>query len=248
MGLTGAGGGILAVPALVLVLHWSVAQAGPVALIAMAIAAAIGAIDGLRRGQVRYRAAAFMAAIGMMFAPVGLIAALHVPERALLAAFAVTLLVVAARMLRGARDAGEPPPNAVCHVDAATGRLRWTPRSASVLAAVGAAAGFLSGLLGVGGGFVIVPALRRFTDITMQGIVATSLALIALVSTGTVVMAALHGRPMPLAVAAPFAAGAAIGMAGGRLVAGRLAPAQLQRAFALLTLAVGAALVVRAVG
>ena len=245
MGLTGAGGGILAVPALVLGLDWSVAEAGPVALVAMAIAAGIGAIEGLRRGLVRYRAAALMALAGLLFAPLGLLAAAHLPERLLLAAFAVTLILVAMKMLRAARgDAHEE--QVPCRVDAATGRLRWTPRSALVLGAVGAAAGFLSGLLGVGGGFVIVPALRRLTDITMQGIVATSLALIALVSAGTVVIAALHGRPLPLAAASPFAAGAVLGMVGGRLLVRRLPAGHLQRVFATLAIGVGVALAVRA--
>lgn len=247
MGLTGAGGGILAVPALVLGLHWSVMQAGPVALIAMAIAAAVGAIDGLRRGLVRYRAAAFMAVLGLLMAPVGLMTAAHVPEKALLLAFAATMTVVAIKMLVDARRPHESP-HAICHLDPATGRLRWNVGTAAVLGAIGATAGFLSGLLGVGGGFVIVPALRRFTDITMQGVVATSLALIALVSTGTVVMAAAHGRPLPLAVAAPFAAGAALGMVAGRRLARKLSASLLQRIFAVVTGIVGMVLAARALG
>ena len=65
MGVTGAGGGILAVPALVGGLGWTVQQAAPVALIAVASGASIGALDGLRRGQVRYRAAILMAVVGI---------------------------------------------------------------------------------------------------------------------------------------------------------------------------------------
>ena len=231
MGLTGAGGGILAVPALVFALHWSVAEAGPVALVAMAIAAGIGAIEGLRRGLVRYRAALLMAVAGLLLSPLGLLAAAWLPERILLAGFGALMVFIAAKMLRDARHP-QAQSHAVCHIDPATGRLHWTWQTAGVLAAVGATAGFLSGLLGVGGGFVIVPALKRYTDITMQGVVATSLALIALVSMGTIAIAASHGRPIALAVAAPFAAGAALGMGGGRLLARRLAAAQLQRGFA----------------
>jgi uncharacterized membrane protein YfcA len=61
LGLTGAGGGILAVPALVVGFGWTMQQATPVALIAVAGSAAVGAIEGLRRGLVRYKAAVLMA-------------------------------------------------------------------------------------------------------------------------------------------------------------------------------------------
>ncbi|MFB9158825.1 TSUP family transporter, partial [Chromobacterium violaceum] len=65
LGLTGAGGGILAVPALMASQGWSVPQAAPVALLAVAAGAALGAWEGWRRGEVRYRAAALMALCGL---------------------------------------------------------------------------------------------------------------------------------------------------------------------------------------
>lgn len=246
LGLTGAGGGILAVPALVFGLGWPVSRAAPVALIAVAAAAALGAVEGLRRGLVRYRAAAFMAAVGMLLAPLGLRAAAAAPERALLLAFAAAMIVVAVRMFRHAGSThahGTPPP---ARIDPATGRLRWTGAATAALGAIGAASGFLTGLLGVGGGFLIVPALRRFTDIAMPGIVATSLAVIAIVSAGSVVMASLGAAVVPLGVAVPFAAGAAAGMVLGRIGTHRLHPAHLQRIFALVAICVALGLVVRA--
>ncbi|WP_241137097.1 TSUP family transporter, partial [Achromobacter xylosoxidans] len=72
LGLTGAGGGILAVPALMFGLHMSLAQAAPVALIAVGAASAVGAIQGLRSGLVRYKAALLMAITGAITAPLGL--------------------------------------------------------------------------------------------------------------------------------------------------------------------------------
>ena len=247
MGLTGAGGGVLAVPALVFFVGLPLADAAPAALVAVAIAGGIGTVEGLKRGLVRYRAAGFMAIFGVALAPFGLKLARVSPERFLLAGFAVVLLIVAARMLLGAKPDRSGVDRAVpCRIDPATGRLHWTPRVAATLGAIGATAGFLTGLLGVGGGFMIVPALRRFTDITMQGVVATSLAVTALVATGTVVSSALHGHPPQWAVAGPFAAGAVAGMVAGRLAVRRMQAAHLQRIFGALAAATAVAVAFRA--
>ena len=71
LGLSGAGGGILAVPALVAGMGWSMQQAAPVALIAVAGSAALGALEGLRRGLVRYKAALLMACVGVPMTSLG---------------------------------------------------------------------------------------------------------------------------------------------------------------------------------
>ncbi len=77
-----------------------------------------------------------------------------------------------------------------------------------------------TGLLGVGGGFVMVPALRRATNLPMESIVATSLAVIALVSCAAVTSSAASGH-LDSPVALPFSIGAVCGMLGRRLVARR---------------------------
>src|SRR3954471_13156831 len=215
MGLTGAGGGILAVPALVFMAGLPLAEAAPVALTAVAMAGAVGTVEGLRRGLVRYRAAIFMAIIGVAVSPVGLAVAHVAPERVLLVGFAAVLAYVAWRMVTTKVAVQVESHDVPCHVDPQTGRLHWTARTAAALAAIGATAGFLTGLLGVGGGFLIVPALRRLSDITMQGIVATSIAMITLVATGTVVAASMQHHPVPWNLAWPFAAGAVCGMLAG---------------------------------
>lgn len=251
LALTGAGGAILAVPLLVFGLQLTIAQAGPPALLAVALSAAIGAMLGWRSRTLRYRAAASIAAVGVLCSPLGLWAAHRVPNTPLTAIFAVVLGLVALRMFRQARSElvghpldqrREPPP---CLVDPAAGRLRWTVPCARALASSGAMAGFLSGLLGVGGGFVIVPALRRFTDLDMRSIVPTSLAVIALVSAGGVAAAALSGH-VAWEIALPFAAGAIVGMLGGRLVAGRMRGPRLQQAFAITSGAIAVGMLVTA--
>lgn len=92
----------------------------------------------------------------------------------------------------------------------------------------------------------MVPALSRYTDLDIKSIVATSLAIVALVSLGGVVASLLSGA-MIWAVAIPFSAGAMIGMAAGRRLADRLAGPHLQRLFAILSVAVAIGLIAHAV-
>lgn len=211
MALTGAGGGVLAVPMLVfgIGLGLGISQAVPVGLLAVGMAAALGAGIGLKAGIVRYKAALLMAGAGVLLAPLGVWLANSVDNRWLTVLFAFILLIVAYRTYRqsaidqpGARpaDAREPP----CVVGGDTGKFIWTTRCARALAVSGSVAGLLSGLLGVGGGFVIVPALKRYTDLAMQSIIATSLAVIALVSVSGVASSALAGK-LNWTIALPFA-------------------------------------------
>lgn len=250
LALTGAGGAILAVPLLVFGLGLSMAQAGPIGLLAVAVSAGIGAALGWRQGVLRYRAAAVMAVAGIIVSPAGLWLAQRIPNRPLTVLFACVLAGVslrmlrqAARQLRGEADGGTSA--APCMADEADGRLRWNRPCALRLAIAGAGAGFLSGLLGVGGGFVIVPALLAVSNLPMRAVTATSMGVLALVSSGAVLQSALAGR-LALDLALPFAAGALGGLLLARGAATRLAGPRLQQAFAIVSLLIAAGLLFRA--
>ncbi|MDD2059664.1 sulfite exporter TauE/SafE family protein [Pseudomonas sp. GD03860] len=253
LALTGAGGGILAVPLLVFGLGLSMVEAAPVGLLAVGMAAMVGAVLGLRQGVVRYRAAAFVALIGIVAAPFGLMLAHRLPNAPLALAFAAVLVYACGRMLLKARRElrGEPPLGErslmPCVLNPLQGRLRWTLPCARALAFTGLLSGLLSGLLGVGGGFVIVPALSRYTNLPMKSIVATSLAVIALVSTGSVVSASIGGV-MHWAVGAPFAIGAVLGLLAARPLASHLAGPRLQQLFAAVGIGAAVLLAVKALG
>lgn len=249
LALTGAGGGILAVPLLVFGAHQRIAEAAPIGLLAVAMAATVGGALGLRSGIVRYRAAAVVSAVGAFTSPLGLWLGRHVHNSWLTALFAGVLLIAAWRIFHQAATLGHGKPSArvsaPCLRNSVTGRLVWTLPCFRALAASGAVAGLFSGLLGVGGGFVMVPALSHYTDLDMKSVVATSLAIVALVSWGGVA-ASVAGGVMIWAVAIPFTTGATIGMAAGRLIADRLAGPHLQRLFALVSVVVAIALILKA--
>ncbi|NDP40367.1 MAG: sulfite exporter TauE/SafE family protein [Rhodoferax sp.] len=248
MALTGAGGGVMAIPLLVFGLHLPVQQAAPVGLVAVGLAAILGAALGLRQGIVRYRAAALIGSAGMLMAPLGVLLAQRLPNRPLLGAFALVLIYTAWRMLRRPNPSVAHVAAAVlCRVNRLDQRLTWTLPCARALTGSGLIAGLLSGLLGVGGGFVIVPALTRYTDLDIRSIQLTSLAVIALVSVSGVLAAATHG-PVRWDVALPFASGAVLALLAGQQIAKKLNAKGLQKAFAWFSVLVAIFMLARAMG
>jgi len=249
MGLTGAGGGILSVPLLVFALHLSVAEAAPIALSAIALAAGIGALLGLKNKILRYKAAGFMAIFGLLLSPLGLWLAQRLPNNPLLILFSCTLFYVSTRLYMQARIeilgiktvARKPPP---CLVNPVHGKLEWNMPCARALLLSGGFAGFLSGLLGVGGGFVIVPALKRYTDLPVQSIVATSLGVLAIISGGSTLISIAAGN-FDYLIAAPFSFGALGGLLVGRAFGKKLSGPRLQQIFAVLTFAVAISLMLK---
>ena len=251
MGLTGAGGGILAVPLLVFGLQLSVAQAGPIGLLAVGLAAALGAAASLKAGIVRYRAAMLMSVTGMFLSPVGVWLAHRLDNRWLTILFSIVLFFIAYRTFRQAKDHStnnevDDIQKLPCVRNSNSGQFIWTTRCARALAISGGIAGLFSGLLGVGGGFVIVPALKRYTDLVIQSVVATSLTVIALVSLTGALFSATAGA-MNWVVAIPFCAGAFAGMMVGRLISSRLAGPHLQISFAVLSAVVAAGMMIKSI-
>jgi uncharacterized membrane protein YfcA len=252
MGLTGAGGGILSVPLLVFILHLPVAEAAPISLSAIALSAGVGALLGLRNKILRYKAAVFMAMFGLILSPIGLWASQRIPNAPLLILFSCTLFYVSIRLYRQAYKEihgipdfeGKPPPP--CLLDSSRGKLAWNIPCARALMFSGGLAGLLSGLLGVGGGFVIVPALKRYTDLPINSIVATSLGVLAIIAGGGTLFSAMSGN-LDLVIAAPFALGALLGLLIGRGFGKNLSGPRLQQIFSVLTFVVAISLILKGV-
>jgi uncharacterized protein len=250
LGITGAGGGILAVPALVAGFGWSMQQAAPVALIAVAGSASIGAVDGLRRGLTRYRAALLMAVAGISTTAVGARVAHALPQQVLMVGFSLVMFMVALRMLSEKYSDDERSAEFAlrsrARIHPETGRFIWTWPVAILLAGIGAATGFFTGLLGVGGGFLLVPLLRRFTNLSMQGVVATALMVVALVGASGVLATVAQGATIEVLPTMLFAAASAAGMVAGRMLGRRLPAVRVQQAFVGLLLLVAGGMLVNA--
>ena len=251
LGLTGGGGSLLAVPMLVYGLHVTASQAVGASLAAVGAVAAVGALQRWWAGQLELRVGLIFATGGMLGAPAGTWIGRRIPEAALLVAFAILMLYIAARMWRQAvRDprstaavrarldaADDDDAGPFCQFDP-SGRIRIDSRCGRALAVAGLGAGVLSGLFGVGGGFIIVPALVLFTRMSVHRAVATSLLVIALVCASGLASFLVGGGALPLSLTALFVGGGVSGMALGTVVAKRLSPVGLQQLFALAIVAV----------
>ncbi|MEO8444451.1 MAG: sulfite exporter TauE/SafE family protein [Gammaproteobacteria bacterium] len=253
LGLTGGGGSIFAVPLLIYVLGLPPDRAVPVSLVAVALTALVGGIQSVRRRLVVWQPTMMFVLGGVVGAPLGILAARHVPESALVAGFGLLALTVGCLMWRAAlafptqasavrARQYETDGGPVC-VLAPDGQLRFSAPCAAVLVVVGLGTGILSGLFGIGGGFLIVPALVFVTRMGVHRAVATSLLIIAAIGSAGAASALWHGR-LDWPVLLPFAAGGAVAMLAGRRLAERLAGPRLQKTFALLIIGVGIAMLV----
>ncbi|MEO5826415.1 MAG: sulfite exporter TauE/SafE family protein [Gemmatimonadales bacterium] len=227
LGLLGGGGSILAVPVLVHLFAMPITMAVPMSLPVVGIAAAVGAFARWRQGHLRLRIAALFAVFAMTaaFAAARLGAGVGDQPRTIL--LAVTMLAAATAMwLRSRRGTAND-----------SGATAAVPRPMVVIPAA-IVVGTLTGLVGVGGGFLIVPALTGFMGIAMAEATATSLAVIALntAAAGAGYIGRVH---LHLHLTAVVTAAALVGMLVGTLLAPRIKAATLSRAFALLLVLVG---------
>jgi len=251
LGLTGGGGSIFAVPLLVFGLAISPDDAVGISLIVVGLVALSGVLRRLRSNVVEFKAATLMAVGGVAFAPAGSWLSDRLQPNFLLGGFAILMTIVAVLMWRAAQQplrAKEIPaavPNeevrtgAACRYDPG-GRLAVTSRCAFGLIGIGAATGLLSGLFGVGGGFLIVPALIFATGMGIHRAVSTSLLIIVLISASGSAAYLLHTPHISTGLVGSFVLGGFVGLEIGGRLARRISGPQLQRGFAAAILTVGA--------
>jgi len=240
LGLTGGGGALLALPFLSYGVGLPPQEAVAVALTATGVIAAAGAVHRWRSGgEIELRAGVVFALSGMLFAPLGAALGLRISPALLLGAFTGLMMLVAVLMWRAAARSGgavpgkEPKKNVPCQ-SASTGSLKLNSRCAAALLAAGVITGILAGLFGVGGGFLIVPALLLVSGMNLRRAVATSLLVIALISVAGVAAFVWQGRFAEPLLAAAFTGGGLAGLWAATLAASRLPQPVMQRVFAAL--------------
>ena len=240
LAFTGTGGSAFAVPLLIYALNLSPHRAVCVSMAAIGATTAVETIGRIRARAVDLNAGRVLVVTGMIGAPMGAWFGRKLPENWLLVLLGVLLLFVGARMLFGSPGKPDGPEMADNGSHQPTGRgpsVSLAPRSRTLVLCAGCAiTGFLAGLLGVGGGFILVPTLVLFAGVGMHRAVATSLAVIALVSLPATVSHWLAGQTIPWAIAAAFAAGCVLGLKIGALVAWHLSGFKLQRIFGVAML------------
>lgn len=254
LGLTGGGGAIFSVPLLVYGLGLTAKEAVGISLAAVGTTALAGFLQRWWLGEVDVRTGLIFAVAGACGAPVGTWLASLLPPLVHLLSFAGLMLIVAARMWeQGSRPAelqvgsdGELGNHAACQKDA-SGSLVLNSRCAMLLVSVGLLTGVLAGLFGVGGGFIIVPALVLISRMSIQKAVGTSLMVMSLVSTSGILSHFLLGQAVSLRITLLFVMGGILGLLAAQRISRKISGATLQRVFAFVILLVAVFLLVRTV-
>jgi uncharacterized membrane protein YfcA len=234
LGLVGGGGSILTVPALIYGLGIAVHDAVPVSLVLVGLIAGFGAVTHFRNGSVRLDVALRFGLAGVLGAFLGARLSRLVDGRLLLVLFAVLMLVAAISLARRDTAARRETVHVVSEV-------HWF----RVLAA-GFGVGSLTGFFGVGGGFIIVPALALLVGLPTRQAVATSLVVIV-INCASALLGHLtnENTQVPLGVLSLFALGGFAGSTGGARLAGRWPDRRLSRIFAALVAGVAVYLLAR---
>lgn len=223
LGLLGSGGSIITLPVLVYVAAVPAHRAVGMSLAVVGGVSTLGSFLNLRRGTFDVRAGLFFALSGMAGAFIGARFTHLVSAPVLLFLFGALMLVVGGRMLL-----------------AAPGALPARPCRPVRCLATGAGVGALTGFLGVGGGFLILPALVLFAGLEMKTAIGTSLAVIAVNCLGGLAGQLRYVEfDWPLTLG--FLGAAAAGMGIGTMLTGRLSAANLRRAFAWCVVLLGIA-------
>ncbi len=229
LGLLGGGGSILTVPVLIYVLGYPVKSAIPMSLVVVGVTSVIGVVNHARGGTVHWRAALAFGPPAIVGALLGAHLGLRVAASLQLAIFAVVMMVGSVAMWFGAslwqrRAAVEGAPR---------------PRHLAADSLAGGAVGTLTGLVGIGGGFMYVPALVLLAGLGMKDAVGTSLVLI--VMSATAGFARYSGAvELDWGGTALFTLLAIVGVVAGTRLGRGVPQTALRRGFAVFLLLMGA--------
>jgi uncharacterized protein len=223
LGLTGAGGSVITLPVLVYLAGIPPKEAVGMSLLVVGAAALVGSIQRIRAGEFHWKAALMFAVAGMIGATGGARFTPLVSDTVLMLVFGLLMLAVGAHLLFNPNEESTPPTED-CH-------------PVRCLSA-GLGIGILTGFIGVGGGFLLMPALVKFARLPMRVATGTSLAIISFNSTAGFI-SHLGEAPTRWGLALLFSGIAIVGVFIGSASASRLPVAHLRRIFAFVVLTTG---------
>ena len=242
LGLTGGGGSLLAVPMLVYLAGMPMTTAVPVALIIVAGSALVGTLEALKY-RLLYLTPLLLFSIGAGLAtPVGIYIGELFQDSTRLLLFSALAIVIAIRTVRNIwlrpdkpalSDSMDPNHGPVCRFSATGWSFRFGSLCSTFLVVAGVITGLASGFFGVGGGFLIVPALMFLSQMSMRHAVANSLAIITLMGVSSTI-SSYQVLSETWQVWAPYLIMGAIGMLIGRVTARRIPVAALQGTFGVV--------------
>lgn len=232
LGLTGGGGSIFAVPLLHFTLGMPLREAVAASLAVVGLTSLYGAV--IQRHEVRWLGGAVFGVGGILSAPAGAWTGAHMPEAVTLLLFATLMIFIGIRSWAGFADT--PGAGRFSCKPTESGERRPTPACALKLAAAGAFTGVLSGIFGVGGGFLVVPALIIVTRMPVCNALATSLVAIFLISLSGFLANVAKVGGLDYATSTWFLLGAGLGMTAGAAIKKRLPAAALRKIFALVVI------------
>ena len=235
LGMLGGGGSILVLPVLAYVLGQSAQEAATASLVIVTLAAVAGSAGQARNENVCWRHAALFIAAALPCIVAGTVVGDAVSGRLLLGSFGAVMLIAAYATARKHAGGGATPGSSTRPCPAV--RPRWD-------IGFGAVVGFLTGFMGIGGGFVVVPVLAIALGFPIRSAIGTSLAIITATGVLGAVVHFAAGRTIDIEITAAMTVAMAIGALVGARTGGSLSEVALARAFATLVAAVGAYVVV----
>ncbi len=246
LGLTGGGGSIFAVPFLVYGLGLDFRSSVALSLGVVGLTAAYGATLQARRGHVLWGAGAVLGLGGVLAAPLGARVGTLMPQRLSLLLFAMLMAVIGTRML-WRRDAvmADVPFSWIRCQSRSDGHPQFHLACAGKLFVAGVISGVLSGIFGVGGGFLIVPALLVVACVSIERALATSLVSILFIAASGFMANASQVSPGNWPLAGLFLGGSAAGMTIGVWAKTLVSARVLNVIFGLSVLGVAAFIVLR---
>ena len=232
LGLLGGGGSILTLPVLVYVVGLAPRDGVASSLLIVGVTSGTAMLGHARGGRVRWSIGVFFGAASMLGAFAGGRLSHLVPAAVLLGGFTFLMLITALAMMRRRPK----------HDDGAVAPVALGGGALARVLAVGVAIGLLTGVVGAGGGFVIVPALTLLCALPMRAAVGTSLLVITMNSFAGFAGAAAHAT-IPWIVVGVMTTSAVLGSFAGAALTTRVSPASLRKGFAWFILAMTAFMV-----